>query len=226
MKREKCIDVVAIDGPAGSGKSTVARNVAAELGFLFLDTGAMYRAVALHAVKNNIGAVDNEQLQNLLNQINISFQDDAGLLILVNGEDVSVEIREPMVGKYASDYSTLPSVRNLCSRIQREIGEKSRTVAEGRDMGTVVFPDACWKFFLSASPSERARRRWMELTEKGNNIRFGDVFDQMIQRDEQDSKRSLAPLKPAVDAMLVDTTSRSVDDVVKLIVRKVREDCR
>ncbi len=217
------IDVVTIDGPAGAGKSTVARTVARGLGFTFLDTGAMYRAVALGAVEAGIGVSDTNALTRYLAELDLVIVPNPEVMELrVNGRDVTRAIRRPEMGQYASDYSTLPAVREFCSRRQREFGGRGRVVCEGRDMGTVVFPDARWKFFLTASVAERARRRWAELRDGGEDPDRVEIKRAIRERDRQDSERALAPLKPAGDAVIIDTTELSLDEVVAQVIGRVR----
>lgn len=217
------IDVVTIDGPAGAGKSTVARTAARELGFTFLDTGAMYRAVALGAVEAGIGLKDDGALRRYLADLDLTIVPNPEVMILrLNGRDVTRDIRQPEMGQYASDYSTLSPVRAFCSRQQREFGRRGRVVCEGRDMGTVVFPDARWKFFLTASVAERARRRWAELRDRGEDPDRARIEQAIRERDRQDSGRALAPLKPAADAVIIDTTAMDLDAVVRAVVQRVK----
>ncbi len=220
----KPLDVVAIDGPAGAGKSTIARRVSLEIGFGFLDTGAMYRAVALHAVRTSVKQNDKEALQLMLKTMDMHLAfSDSEMKITVDGTDFTRLIREPEVGQYASDYSTVGIVREFCSARQREIGERGGVVAEGRDMGTVVFPDARWKFFVTASVEERARRRLQDLYCMGETVTLEDVLQKIEMRDHQDSNRDLAPLKPAVDAIIVDTTTLKIEEVVAAITSKIEK---
>jgi CMP/dCMP kinase len=213
------IDVVTIDGPAGSGKSTIARSVADTLSFRFLDTGAMYRAVALGAVKKGIAVSDTDALAEYLEHLNLNIHySDNTMNLVLDGRNVTDEIRQPGMSRHASNFSANKAVRNLCSSLQRQIGMSGKIVCEGRDMGTVVFPDARWKFFLTASVEERARRRWKELREKGQNISLMLVKDDIEYRDLQDSNRKLAPLKQASDARIIDTTNMTIQCVTNKIV--------
>ncbi len=216
------LNVVTIDGPAGSGKSTVAKTVAAKLQFRFLDTGAMYRAVALGAVEKEIPVTDPEGLQEYLDHLNleISYSNNTMNLIL-NGNNVTYEIRKPGISKYASDYSANAAVRKFCTLLQRKSGQSGNIVCEGRDMGTVVFPDARWKFFITASLEERARRRWKERVEQDESISLESIVNDIKIRDLQDSKRKIAPLKPAADAQIIDTTNMTIESVTKTIVEVV-----
>jgi len=216
------LDIVAIDGPAGAGKSTVARSVARRLKYTFLDTGAMYRAIALGAVRRNIAITDNQGMTEYLNELQLEvFPENEMMRLELNGEDVTEAIRQPEMSKYASDYSVLPKVRELCSRLQREFGEKGGVVCEGRDMGTVVFPDARWKFFLTASVDERARRRCSEEETRGQKSSFKDVLTSIKARDYQDSQRKLAPLKSADDAIDIDTTNMTLEQVIDTIIEHI-----
>lgn len=214
--------VVAIDGPAGSGKSTVSKILARKLGFMYLDTGAIYRALAYVALKKKIPLDDGKLLAELAKTMQIEFkQDEQGQRVIVNGEDVSEKIRTEEVGMAASKVSMHPEVREALLGIQRDFGEKGNLVAEGRDMGTVVFPNAEVKVFLTASPEVRAQRRYLELKEKGINTTLEEVLKSVIERDRQDSTRSVAPLKPASDAVIIDTSNMSIEEVVNSIMRLV-----
>ena len=215
--------VVAIDGPAGAGKSSVARRVARELGYMFMDTGAMYRAIALGAVKKGIGLDETDALSQYLANVELTiFPGDDVMGLKLNDWDVTNEIRSPEMGKHASDYSALPEVRRYCSGLQRKLGEAGEIVCEGRDMGTVVFPDARWKIFLTASSEERARRRWQELVDRGETPDLLGLKNAIEERDAQDSGRKLAPLKPADDAVILDTTKLKLHQVVSAIITHVR----
>ena len=211
---------IAIDGPAGSGKTTVSKRLAEYLGFDYLDTGAMYRAIALFLHERNIHGSDEKEIDRVLSSVEMEFQN--GKLFL-NGKEVGPEIRTAEAGVLASKYAKIPVVRKHLTRLQREIADSRRMVVEGRDIGTVVLPDAELKIFLTASVEERARRRWNELREKGEDISYEEVLKQLKERDERDSRRSIAPLKPAEDAVVIDTTDMSVDEVVRKIADLVRE---
>ncbi|RLB43030.1 MAG: (d)CMP kinase [Deltaproteobacteria bacterium] len=215
--------VVAIDGPAGAGKSTVSREVAKRLGFTYLDTGAMYRAVALAVKKANIPLEDNEALASLCENLEIHFDTTKDPpAIFLDKEDVSHKIRTPEIDMLASRVSAVGAVRHAMTRLQRvTAAQAGKVVAEGRDMGTVVFPDAKWKFFLTATLEERARRRFEERRQRGEKVEKGDVAKELKQRDEQDQKRALAPLKPAQDAVIIDTTNLSIPEVVDAICQMV-----
>ena len=211
---------VAIDGPAGSGKTTVSRELARRLGFEYLDTGAMYRAVALFLDELGIPPEDEERIDEALSKVTMEYE--KGKLYL-NGREVGEEIRSARAGVLASNYAKVPTVRKHLTRLQREIAKGRKIVVEGRDIGTVVLPDADLKIFLTASVEERARRRWKELAEKGEDVSYEEILEQLKKRDEQDSNRKVAPLKPAEDAVVIDTTNMSVDEVVEKLVKLVRE---
>ncbi len=211
---------IAIDGPAGSGKTTVSKELATRLGFDYLDTGAMYRAVALYLDKLGVSPDDVNEIDRTLKSLKIDFKD--GKLFL-NDKEVGEEIRTSKAGMLASIYARIPVVREHLTRFQREIADERRIVVEGRDIGTVVLPDADLKIYLTASAEERARRRYRELIEKGERVDFQEVLDSILKRDELDSSRNLAPLKPASDAVIVDTTDLSVEEVVERILNLVEE---
>lgn len=206
--------VVAIDGPAGAGKSTVARKVADELGYAYIDTGAMYRSVAWLGVKDCV-MDDEATLVKLAEEMDFHFVRDGGIQhVMVNGEDITEEIRSPRISNLASPVSAIPGVRRHLSDLQRRLGRYGGVVMEGRDIGTVVFPDAEVKVFLTASAEERARRRWLELQARGVDVRCELVLQEIEERDLRDSSRDIAPLKPAADAVIIDTDGRSIDEVV------------
>ena len=208
------VAVIAMDGPSGSGKSTVARIVAEKLNWFYLNTGAMYRAVGLYLADRNIPCEENSVTDEILKSVDVDF--DAEGNILLNKKDISKRILTPEAARHASDYSKLPSVRSLMTGLQRKIGLSRPSVVEGRDIGTVVFPDADHKFFIVASPEERARRRFLQLKEKDPEtpITIEEILRQQRERDKQDSERALAPLVQAKDAILVDTTEKTIDEVV------------
>ncbi len=212
--------VVAIDGPAGAGKSTIARRLADRLGFTYIDTGAMYRAVALWALRRNIAWSDMLAMEELAKAASI---DLAPGRISLNGEDVSEAIRTPEVSNGASKIAVIPGVRRAMVAKQREIGRRSNVVMEGRDIGTVVFPEAEVKVFLDAQPEERVRRRMRELREKGRDIPESQLTAEMAERDRRDSTRSDAPLAQAPDAAYLDSTSLSLDDVEEAILKILRQ---
>jgi CMP/dCMP kinase len=215
--------VVTIDGPAGAGKSTVAKQLAARLGYSFLDTGAIYRAVALRARRAGIDWGDGPALGELAGRLPIRFQNQEGVnRVFMDGADVTTEIRSPDISEGASRVSAQPQVRAALLDLQRTIAAGGRVVAEGRDTGTVVFPDAAAKFFLTASPEERARRRALELRAAGRPASEAEVLADMAKRDQRDSTRAVAPLRRADDAVEIDTGGLTAHEVVLLMERTVR----
>ena len=217
--------IVAIDGPAATGKSTSAKKVSRELGFTHLDTGAMYRCVTLSVLRNQI-TLDNENaLSQLLNELDIRLEKlDDELVVYLNGEDVSDEIRKAEVTSYVSTVSALSQVRNALVRIQRDIAKNQDCVVEGRDIGTIVFPDAEFKFFLVADDFVRARRRQLDLTAIGEKKSITVLVEEIRQRDFLDSERSNSPLRKADDAIEIDTSKMTFDEQVAFMVNKVKND--
>ncbi len=211
--------IVAIDGPAGSGKSTVSKMVAARLGLLYLDTGAMYRALTLKAMRGRIGLKDEEALVRLAGSTKIDLEHDGGRLkILLDGEDVTGLIRTPELTNNVKYVARVPGVRKEMVGLQRLIGEKSGAVLEGRDIGTVVFPDADYKFYLDADVHERSRRRYKELVDAGVKVELDDIEKDVLSRDESDMNRPVGALRKADDAILIDTTDLSIDGVVEKLL--------
>ncbi len=211
--------VITIDGPSGGGKSTVSRMLAAELNYTYLDTGAMYRAVGLQAQQQKVDLADDDQVAAMLAGLDLHLEPgDGDTRVLLAGDDVSNAIRTAEMGMVASAVSALPLVRSKLTELQQQIGAKGRVVAEGRDMGTVVFPEARYKFFLDASPEERARRRVEQLHEKGEQADYQDILVQIIKRDHDDSTRALAPLKPASDAVQIDSSKMTAQEVLNFIL--------
>lgn len=208
---------VAIDGPAGAGKSTLARRIAAKLGYLYIDTGAMYRAVALWATRLQVALADMHRLQQLAEQAAISFVAGENT-VLLNGEDVTHAIRTRAIGQAASQVSAVPGVRRALVQSQREMGRRSSVVMEGRDIGSVVFPEADVKIYLDAHPDERTQRRAREL-----DVPAGAVSQEMRERDHRDRTRAEAPLVQAPDAVYLDTTGLSIDAVERELLRIIRE---
>ncbi len=217
--------IVAIDGPAGSGKSTVAKAVATRLGMHYLDTGAMYRSVAWKALEEGVDLDDEAALGQLASSMVISFEHENGqplpTRVVVDGDDVTAAIRTPLVDASVSAASRPPSVRAAMVDAQRAVGEGRDLVAEGRDIGTVVFPDAPVKVYVTATPEERARRRYLELVERGEDVEQQTVLDAIQARDGADSTREVSPLAAAEDAHILDTTGLTIDQVVDRIAELV-----
>lgn len=215
---------VAIDGPAGAGKSTIAKAAARELGFIYVDTGALYRTIALSAVR--YGAVsDNEKIITMLNDITVKlgFADDGSQCVYLNGEDVSSLIRTPEISMAASKVSAIPEVRAFLLDLQRDIAKENHVIMDGRDIASVVLPNAKPKIFLFASPECRAERRYKELVEKGENVTYEDVLADVNQRDYQDSHREIAPLKPTGESVMADTSELDLQQSIELIIRIIKE---
>jgi CMP/dCMP kinase len=219
--------IVAIDGPAGAGKSTVARLLADRLGFTLVDTGALYRAVALAAQRGGVAWDDEANVVAVARRLSASRSlalvpdKEKGVRVMLDGADVSDAIRTADMGMGASRVSAIGGVRAALLELQRQAGEKGGVVLEGRDIGTVVFPDAEVKFFLTASPEVRARRRYDELVERGQRVEFAATLAEVKARDENDTNRPIAPLRRADDAVLVDSSDRAVDDIVAEMVGRV-----
>lgn len=214
--------IITIDGPAGSGKSTTARRVAERLGYSYLDSGALYRAVTWAALQQHLDLQDNERVTRLAEQLNLDMQVvENGLRILVNGRDVSHEIRLPEVTQAIAPVAANPGVRRALLETQRRFGEQGGVVAEGRDMGTVVFPDADVKFFMVASLQERAKRRQAELAARGVAVPLEELMNALQQRDDSDSRRTHSPLLRPQEAIDIDTSRLSIDEQVDLVIREV-----
>jgi cytidylate kinase len=209
--------VIVIDGPAGAGKSTVAREAARRLGLSFLDTGAIYRAITHVMLSKDIPPADSPELRAALGEFTVSFRDGR---VFACGDDVTEVIRTPLIDRHVSPYSALPVVRESLLDIQRA-QKRQGLVAEGRDMGTVVFPDADVKIFLTASPEERAARRHAERLGRGGESDYDEILTQVKARDEMDTNRAAAPLKPAGDAVMLDSTGLSLEAVVSLVMEQV-----
>ena len=215
---------IAIDGPSGAGKSTVSRAAAAALGFIYVDTGALYRAVGVAALKRSIPTKDREAVAAMLPELTITLAFVEGEQhVYLNGEDVSKTIRLPEASMAASDVSAVPAVRAFLFDLQRNLSKSNDCIMDGRDIGTVVLPDAGLKIFLTASAEERARRRFLELEQRGTPVEYETLLQEIRDRDYQDSHREIAPLKPADDAVTVDTTGVPFDEVVAKIVALARE---
>ncbi len=217
--------IITIDGPSGAGKSSISRLVAKKLKYLYLDTGAMYRAVALQAKREGISMDDADGLKRVCRELDLNFRTEGEITMLYNGdEDISMTIRTPEMDMLASTVSARKEVRESLTELQQMIGRKGEIVAEGRDMGTVVFPKAKHKFFLTAAPEKRAERRYDERVARGESISRALVDSELKKRDEQDTKRALAPLHPAEDAIIVDSTELNLDEVVKTILTYIERD--
>lgn len=216
---------IAIDGPAGAGKSTIAKLAAKELNFIYVDTGALYRTVGLAATRNNVEAKPSEELDELLDKIKVelAFNENNEQIVLLDGEDVSNLIRTPQASMMASAISAVPAVRAYLLDLQRNIAKTNNVIMDGRDIGTVVLPDAKIKIFLSADPEDRAKRRYDELVEKGMDVKYEDILEDVKTRDYNDSHREIAPLKPAEDSILVNTTGNTLEQSVELLIKIMKE---
>lgn len=216
--------VVAIDGPAGAGKSTIARLVAKKLNFLYLDTGAMYRALTLKVMQEKINPQDKNKVVEIAKKISLDLKNnsDGTIQVFLDGQDVSREIRDTSVTKIVSDVSKIPGVRKVMVEMQRKISHKSNSVLEGRDIGTVVFPDAKYKFYLDAHIDERVKRRHKELIEQNKKVEKELVARDLTNRDTIDSTREVGPLKKAEDAIYVDTTNLNIDQVVEKVFSYIK----
>lgn len=206
---------IAVDGPAGAGKSTIAREVAKRLGITYIDTGAMYRAVALNVLRNNVDINDDIQINRLIDQTDIAIKDGR---VYLNGEDVSGKIRDREISSLSSPVSAIPYVRKKLVEMQRKLAQCQSVIMDGRDIGTNVLKDADIKIFLTASIDERSKRRYLELKNKGSDVDLESVKSEIIKRDETDRNRKINPLRPADDAMIIDTTGRGVEDVINEIL--------
>ena len=225
---------IAIDGPAAVGKSTMGKLIARELGFLYIDTGAIYRAITWKVLKNNIDINDEDTISELVSNTSITIEktDTKNLNdyyhIFVDGEDVSEEIRDPRIDQNVSQIARLPKIRKQLIYLQRKLAEKGNIVMEGRDIGSVILPQADIKLYFTASEEERIKRRYTELKDKGYSVDYEEVKKQIVQRDEIDSKRKYAPLIKAEDAIVIDSTEKSIEEVreeILEIIKKHRE-CR
>jgi len=215
---------IALDGPSGAGKSTMAKSIAKEFGLIYVDTGAMYRAIALYALRQNVAPNDTGAVTALLSSIEIELKYENDMQhIFLNGEDVSDAVREHEVSAAASAVSAIPEVRRFLFDLQRAIAERNSVIMDGRDIGTVILPDADLKLFLTATPEERAKRRYNELLERGQKVDFETVLGDMQKRDKNDELRDQAPLKPAPDAVLLNTTGNSFSDTLSLIKKVIKD---
>lgn len=219
---------VAIDGPAGAGKSTIARAAAKELGFIYVDTGALYRSIGLNALRKGVDLADTNAIEKSLEgmKVELSFDSQGAQIVLLNGEDVSSLIRTPEVSMSASKVSAVPAVRAFLLDLQRNMAKTQSVIMDGRDIGTVVLPNAEVKIFLTASPEIRAKRRFDELIEKGQEVKYEDVLADVIERDYNDSHREIAPLKPAEDSKFADTSGLTLEESINLIINIIKENTK
>lgn len=218
---------IAIDGPAGAGKSTIARKTAAKLGFIYVDTGALYRAIALAVIKQGISLKDMEQITALLKELKLALKYiDGQQRVYLNGTDVSDEIRTSEVSNFVSPISAIGTVREFLFSLQQEIAAENDVIMDGRDIGTVVLPHADVKIFLTATAEERAKRRYDQLLEMGEQVDFQKLLAEMKQRDYNDSHREIAPLKQAEDAILVDTTGETLEQSIEKLEQVIVENLK
>lgn len=215
---------IAIDGPAGAGKSTLARKAAENLGYIYVDTGALYRTVGLYSIRKGYDTKDAQRVASTLKDIDIKLGfTDEGQRVYLNGEDVSEDIRTPEASMGASNVSAIPAVREFLFDLQKQIAKENDCLMDGRDIGTVVLPDAQVKIFLTASPETRAKRRYDELVAKGSDVTYQEVLDDLIKRDYQDTHREIAPLKAADDAVIVDTSELTFDGSLEAILSVIAD---
>ncbi len=222
----KPVPVITIDGPSGSGKGTVAALLAGKLGWNFLDSGALYRLLAFAARNHGVDLTNEESLKVLAEHLDVQFgaaRDGHGMIIILEGEEVTEAIRNESVGAGASQVAALPVVRSALLQRQKAFREAPGLVADGRDMGTVVFPDAPLKIFLTASAEERARRRYLQLKARGDDVNLASLLEEIRERDERDTQRAVAPLKPADDAIQLDSTTLSIEEVLQRILSEVAD---
>lgn len=217
---------IAIDGPAGAGKSSIAKALSKRLGYIYIDTGAMYRAVALFFVENDVSDGTDSRIESLLEKLEISIKyEDGAQKVILNGEDVTDKLRLEEIGKLASKFSAIGSVREKLVALQRKLAQKENVVMDGRDIGTVVLPNADLKIYLSASSKVRAKRRYLELLEKGHtDLDINEIEDEIIKRDEADMNREISPLKQADDAYYLDSSDMTLEEVVSKILSMVKEE--
>lgn len=215
--------IIAIDGPAGAGKSTVARLIAQKLGFLYIDTGAMYRALTLKVLEQNINLADTSRIieSAKASRIDLRNNPDGSLKVFLDDKDVTVQIRQPFITKSVSLIAKIRGVREVMAELQRKLGKQASAVLDGRDIGTVVFPDADKKFYIDANFKERVNRRLKELKGLGQDVTFADIEADLSNRDTIDSKREFAPLKKADDAVYIDTTDMSIEEVVEKVLFEI-----
>lgn len=216
--------VIAIDGPAGAGKSTIAREIARELGYIYVDTGALYRAIGLFAVSNGVDTTDHAAVERTLQRIKVELRFvDGNQRVFLNGYDVSEKIRQPEISMAASNVSAVPGVREFLFALQQNIAMEHNIVMDGRDIATVVMPHAQVKIFLTASPEERARRRHEEFAQKGHQVDYETLLEEIKQRDYNDANRPISPLRKAEDAVLVDTTGNTLEQSILELTALVKE---
>lgn len=209
---------IAIDGPGGAGKSTIAKALAKKLGFIYVDTGALYRAIGLYMINNGVDLKNAAAVTEKLDEVEVELKYVNGeQRVLLCGDDVSEDIRKPEVSMAASDVSAIPAVRDFLLGLQRKMASENNVIMDGRDIGTVVLPNAQIKLFLTASAEERAMRRYKELIEKGKKVEYETVYKELCERDYQDSHREVAPLKPADDATIIDTTGNDLEKSVQVL---------
>ena len=214
---------IAIDGPAGAGKSTIAKKISAELGYVYVDTGALYRAIGLYAIRSGVPEQTEQYVVPLLPEIRVELKFiDHMQRVFLNAEDVSEAIRQNEVSMAASNVSAIPAVREFLFALQQQIARENNVIMDGRDIGTVVLPHADIKIFLTASPEERAKRRHLELLQKGQEVDFDTLLQEIIERDHNDSTRAIAPLKKAEDAIAVDTSGNSLEDSIALLTDLIK----
>lgn len=216
---------IALDGPAGAGKSSIAKRAAKALDFIYVDTGALYRTIGLAATRKGVEPKPSAEVEKLLSEITVdlTFNDKGEQIVLLDGEDVSGLIRTPEASMMASKISAVPSVRAYLLDLQRNMAKSHNVIMDGRDIGTVVLPDAKVKIFLTASPEARAQRRYKELCEKGMDVKYEDILNDVITRDYNDSHRETAPLKPAEGCVMVDTTELDFEQSVEKIISVIKE---
>ena len=215
---------IALDGPAGAGKSTVAKGAAKALGFIFVDTGALYRTVGLKFLRDGYGTELDCDIESVLKTVDVDIKFIDGVQhVFLNGEDVSEEIRTPKASMMASAVSAKPPVRAFLLEMQRRLARENNVIMDGRDIGTVVLPDATLKFFVTASVAERANRRYKELMEKGMDVNYDDIYRDIETRDYNDSHREIAPLKPAEDSIIFDTTGNTLEESVEKLLKMIKE---
>ena len=218
---------IAIDGPSGAGKSTIAKGVAKQLGIIYVDTGALYRTVGYYVRQKNVDPKNAEAVAVLLPDISVEVKYENGAQhVYLNGEDLGDRIRTPEMSMYASAVSAIPKVREFLLNTQKDIARKNSVIMDGRDIGTVILPDADVKIFMFASNEARAKRRYRELTAKGVEVRYEDVLSEMIERDNNDKNRDVAPAVPAADAIMLDNSDMSVDENIDAVLNIIKEKVR